>query len=155
MKQIELKEITYDNLKDVISIYDTLSEADKKHVAPNVVSLAEAYLNYSIAWPRAITLDNQVIGFVMLGLDNFIADKEDHPVYFLWRLMIATEFQNQGYGKQLLDQVVQKCKEENIRYLYVSSTRYDDMPYKMYLSYGFEDTGREEDGEQILKLKIQ
>ena len=135
MKQIELKEITYDNLKDVISIYDTLSEADKKHVAPNVVSLAEAYLNYSIAWPRAITLDNQVIGFVMLGLDNFIADKEDHPVYFLWRLMIATEFQNQGYGKQLLDQVVQKCKEENIRYLYVSSTRYDDMPYKMYLSY--------------------
>mgnify|MGYP002620508452 len=155
MKQIELKEITYDNLKDVISIYDTLSEADKKHVAPNVVSLAEAYLNYSIAWPRAITLDNQVIGFVMLGLDNFIADKEDHPVYFLWRLMIATEFQNQGYGKQLLDQVVQKCKEENIRYLYVSSTRYDDMPYKMYLSYGFKDTGREEDGEQILKLKIQ
>lgn len=155
MKQIELKEITYDNLKDVISIYDTLSEADKKHVAPNAVSLAEAYLNYSIAWPRAITLDNQVIGFVMLGLDNFIADKEDHPVYFLWRLMIATEFQNQGYGKQLLDQVVQKCKEENIRYLYVSSTRYDDMPYKMYLSYGFKDTGREEDGEQILKLKIQ
>ena len=155
MKQIELKDITYDNLKDVISIYDTLSEADKKHVAPNVVSLAEAYLNYSIAWPRAITLDNQVIGFVMLGLDNFIADKEDHPVYFLWRLMIATEFQNQGYGKQLLDQVVQKCKEENIRYLYVSSTRYDDMPYKMYLSYGFKDTGREEDGEQILKLKIQ
>ena len=155
MKQIELKEITYDNLKDVISIYDTLSEADKKHVAPNVVSLAEAYLNYSIAWPRAITLDNQVIGFVMLGLDNFIADKEDHPVYFLWRLMIATKFQNQGYGKQLLDLMVQKCKKEHIRYLYVSSTRYDDMPYKMYLSYGFKDTGREEDGEQILKLKIQ
>ena len=37
---LELKEITYDNLKAVIKLSETLSEQDKKHVAPNVVSLA-------------------------------------------------------------------------------------------------------------------
>ena len=152
---IELKEIGYDTLKEVIEIYDTLSDGDKKHVAPNIYSLAEAYINYSIAWPRAIMLNKEVIGFVMLGLDNYMADKNDWPVYYLWRFMIASEFQGKGYGKQVLDLIVQKCKEEERRYLYVSCTRMDPMPYEMYIKYGFIDTGKVEEGEQVLKLKIE
>ena len=35
---LELKEITYDNLKAVIKLSDTLIEQDKRNVAPNVVS---------------------------------------------------------------------------------------------------------------------
>ena len=61
---LELKEITYDNLREVIKIYDTLSEQDKSHVAPNMYSLAEAFINYPNAWPRAIEVDNKVVGFV-------------------------------------------------------------------------------------------
>lgn len=152
---IELKEIGYDTLKEVIEIYDTLSDGDKKHVAPNIYSLAEAYINHSIAWPRAIMLNKEVIGFVMLGLDNYMADEHDWPVYYLWRFMIASEFQGQGYGKQVLDLIVQKCKEEERRYLYVSCTRIDPMPYEMYIKYGFIDTGKVEEGEQVLKLKIE
>ena len=151
---LELKEITYDNLKAIIKLSDTLSEQDKKHVAPNVVSLAEAYLNYDIAWPRAIVVDNVVVGFVMLGLDNYIAEEKDWPVYFLWRFMMGTEYQGKGYGKQTLDHLVQKCKEEGRKYLYVSSTRNDPMPYQMYINYGFEDTGLVDDGESVLKLRI-
>lgn len=152
---IELKEIGYDTLKEVIEIYDTLSDGDKKHVAPNIYSLAEAYINYSIAWPRAIMHNKEVIGFVMLGLDNYMADKNDWPVNYLWRFMIASEFQGKGYGKQVLDLIVQKCKEEERRYLYVSCTRMDPMPYEMYIKYGFIDTGKVEEGEQVLKLKIE
>lgn len=151
---IELKEITYDNLKAVIKLSDTLSEQDKKHVAPNVVSLAEAYLNYDIAWPRAIVVVDVVVGFVMLGLDNYIAEQKDWPVYFLWRFMMGTEYQGKGYGKQTLDLLVQKCKEEGRKYLYVSCVRIDPMPYQMYINYGFEDTGLVDDGESVLKLEI-
>ena len=109
---IELKEITYNNLKAVIKLSDTLSEQDKKHVVPNVESLAEAYLNYDIAWPRAIIVDDVVVGFVMLGLDNPIAEEKDWPVYFLWRFMMGTKNQVKGYGKQTLDLLVQKCKKK-------------------------------------------
>jgi len=28
------------------------------------------------------------------------------------------------------------------------------MPYALYIKYGFEDTGKEDEGEQILRLKI-
>ncbi|MCD8574680.1 MAG: GNAT family N-acetyltransferase [Erysipelotrichaceae bacterium] len=152
---ITLQDVSYENLRAVIKIYETLSESDKKHVAPNVVSLAEAYLNYDIAWPKAIVLDETIIGFVMLGLDNYIAKEEDWPVYFLWRFMIGGEYQGKGYGKAVLKMLVDKCKAENIRYLYVSSTKYDPMPYEMYTKYGFVDTGEVDDGEQVLKLKIE
>lgn len=152
---ITLQDVSYENLRAVIKIYETLSESDKKHVAPNVVSLAEAYLNYDIAWPKAIVLDETIIGFVMLGLDNYIAKEEEWPVYFLWRFMIGGEYQGKGYGKAVLNMLVDKCKAENIRYLYVSSTKYDPMPYEMYIKYGFVDTGEVDDGEQVLKLKIE
>lgn len=152
---ITLQDVSYENLRAVIKIYETLSESDKKHVAPNVVSLAEAYLNYDIAWPKAIVLDETIVGFVMLGLDNYIAKEEDWPVYFLWRFMIGGEYQGKGYGKAVLNMLVDKCKAENIRYLYVSSTKYDPMPYEMYIKYGFVDTGEVDDGEQVLKLKIE
>ena len=150
---LELKEITYDNLKAVIKLSETLSEQDKKHVAPNVVSLAEAYLNYDIAWPRAIVVEDVVVGFVMLGLDNYIAEEKDWPVYFLWRFMMSTEYQGKGYGKQTLNLLVQKCKKEGRKYLYVSCVRIDPMPYQMYINYGFVDTGLVDDGESVLKLK--
>ena len=150
---LELTEITYDNLNAVIKLSDTLSEQDKKHVAPNVVSLAEAYLNYDIAWPRAIVNGDVIVGFVMLGLDNYIAEEKDWPVYFLWRFMMGTEYQAKGYGKQTLDHLVQKCKEEGRKHPYVSSTRIDPMPYQMYINYGFVDTGLVDDGESVLKLK--
>ncbi len=154
MKKVELIEISYKNLNDVEKIYDTLSDQDKTHVAPNIVSLAEAYLNYNIAWPRAIVVDNEVVGFLMLGLDNHIADSKDYPVYFLWRFMIGSLFQNKGYGKQTLDLIIEKCRNENIKYLYVTCTRVDTMPYDFYIRFGFEDTQRVEENEQVLKFKL-
>jgi diamine N-acetyltransferase len=151
---IQLEKISYENLDAVIDIYDTLVEQDKHHVAPNIYSLAEAYVSYETAWPRAIVLNKEVIGFIMLSLDYDQSDKDDHPVYYLWRFMIATKHQNKGYGKQVLDMIVDKCKQDNIHYLYLSCTLNDPMPYSMYIKYGFIDTKREVDGEQLLKLKI-
>lgn len=40
------------------------------------------------------------------------------------------------------------------KYLYVSSTRIDQTPYQMYINYGFVDTELVDDGESVLKLKI-
>ncbi len=61
----------------------------------------------------------------MLGLDNYIAPEEDWPVYFLWRFMVGTELQGKGYGKEVLDLIVEKCKDENRRYCCVSCTLKD------------------------------
>ncbi len=39
---IHLKEITPKNLKTCLDLYDTLDDVQKKQVAPNAVSLAQA-----------------------------------------------------------------------------------------------------------------
>lgn len=154
MEPITLREISYDNLKPIIKMSDRLSDADQHKVAPNMYSLAEAYLNYQIAWPRAIYRGETPVGFVMLGLDDYIADKDDTPVYFLWRFMIAPEEQGKGIGRAVIQLLVDKCAVEGRKYLYVSCHTEEAMPQTFYEANGFVSTGRYDDGELILKRKI-
>ena len=67
-------------------------------VAPNAVSLAEAYV-YPVAWCRAVHADDELVGFVMLH------DTADYPGYMLWRLMIDARFQGRILGGAVVAQV--------------------------------------------------
>ena len=154
MSELSLQALTTDNLMVVIKLSDTLTDYQKSCVAPNMYSIAEAYVNPGNAWPRAIYLDDTPIGFVMLSL---IPDEIEEPdkSYYLWRYMIALDYQNKGYGKSILDLIVDKCRADNKDYLYTSCEMHGDMPYQFYLKYGFIDTGIVAYGEQVLKLDIR
>jgi diamine N-acetyltransferase len=68
--------------------------------------------------------------------------------------MIAFDYQGKGYGKEVLDLIVNKCKEDQKDFLYTSCVMENDMPYQFYLKYGFIDTGVLEEDEEVLKLDI-
>lgn len=150
---IELREVTPQNIFEVIKLSDTLDEYQKRCVAPNAVSLAQAYVSPQ-AWPRAIYHNDELVGFVMLALHDDDIHEEDQPAYYLWRFMMAKQHQQKGYGKKVLDLIVQKAKEDGQKYLYLSCEMEGDMPYRFYTSYGFIDTGIMDDGEEVLKLKL-
>ncbi len=152
---ITLREITPDNFRPIIQLSDTLDESQKKSVAPNVVSIAQAYVNLERAWPRAIYLDDEPIGFVMMALHDDDIPESDQPAYFLWRFMIAKPYQNKGYGKQVIDILKQKAIEDGMSYWYVTCTMHDSMPYQFYIACGFEDTHEMDDDEQILKMRLK
>lgn len=154
MDRITLQEITWQNLSAITRLSDTLTPEQKLSVATNVDSLAEAYVHYSQAWPRAIYLNDIPIGFVMIDLNNENCQKEDYPVYFLWRFMIARPYQNKGYGTEVLRQVVAKCKADGIKTLYTSCTMAYENPYRFYINFGFVDTLTQDEGEQVLKLYL-
>jgi diamine N-acetyltransferase len=149
---IQLVKVTNQNLKACLEIYDTLDDIQKTHVAPNAISLAQAYINQDIAWPRVIVEDNQVIGFIMLELHAEDIPDYNKPGHYIWRFMIGKTFQNKGYGKHVLSLVIDKCKKENMSSLYVSCTMKQDMPYRFYIQNGFIDTGYDENGERYLKM---
>ncbi len=153
MSIIRLKKITNKNFKEIIDLSKTLTEYQQTCVAPNVASLAQAYVNKKKAWPRAIYLGKKPIGFIMLALWDDDIPKEDNPAYYLWRLMIAKDYQHKGYGSQALDLIKEKCISDGIKALYTSCEMKDEQPYKYYIGYGFIDTGLN-DGEQILKMYI-
>ena len=150
--KITLKKITEDNYDHVIKLSDTLTPYQKECVAPNIYSLAEAYVFYDAAWPRAIYLDDTPIGFVMLSLKS--DDDDDIPSYYLWRFMVAQAYQAKGYGKQVLDMIIDKCREDHITILYTSCETKGKQPYKFYIDYGFIDTGIVDEGEQVLKYTL-
>lgn len=152
---IQLKNVTTDNIFKVIELTKMLDENQQKSVASNVLSLAQAYVNLNRAWPQAIYLEDEPIGFVMLALHDEDIPEVDQPAYYLWRFMIAKPYQTKGYGKQVLDLIYQKCQEENIKYLYTSCTMHSPMPYQFYINYGFIDTKEMDDDEEILKLEIK
>lgn len=149
---IQFVEVTNHNLKACLDLYDTLDDIQKTQVAPNAVSLAQAYINQDIAWPRVIVEDDVVIGFIMLELNAEEIPEYNQPGHYIWRLMIGKKYQHKGYGKQVLNLVINKCKEEGIKSLYVSCTINQEIPYQFYIKNGFMDTGYEEGGERYLKI---
>jgi len=151
---IQLRNVDKDNFFKVIDLWNTLDDDQKKSVAPNVMSIAQAYVNQDIAWLKAIYLEDEPIGFVMVALSDDEVKEEDQPVYFLWRFMIAKPFQGKGYGKEVLDILVNMCKENKVKYLYVSCHMHSSMPFQFYMKYGFIDTHEMDDDEEILKYKI-
>jgi diamine N-acetyltransferase len=153
MSQITFRIVEEENFQAIINLSKTLDEYQSRCVAPNVVSLAQAYLYKDIAWPRAIYLDETPIGFVML--DVAPEDVTERGLaYYLWRLMISYEHQGKGYGKIVLDMLVEKCKQDGKVVLYTSCEMEKSMPYAFYIKYGFIDTGIMDEGEEVLKLDI-
>ena len=154
MSKIHLKKVTPKNFDEIVKLSNTLTDYQKKCVAPNIASLAQAYVNQKRAWPRAIYLGKKPIGFVMLALWDDDIPKEDWPAYFLWRFMIAGPYQKKGYGEQVLNMLVDKCKKDGIKTFYTSCEMEGEQPYQFYTRFGFKDTGIN-DGEQILRMVIE
>jgi diamine N-acetyltransferase len=151
---IKLVKISEKNFDACVDLYDTLDEVQKKDVAPNVESLAQAYLYQDKAWPRVIMNNKNVIGFLMLELNTKEIPEYNQPGHYLWRFMIGKPYQGKGYGKRALQLVIEKCKKEGMKSLYVSCDMNTTMPYHFYIKNGFKDTGWDQDGERYLKLLI-
>ncbi|WP_421410007.1 GNAT family N-acetyltransferase [Streptococcus suis] len=97
---ITLKPVDESSYQAVLDL--TVAEADKVFVAPNVRSLADAWLyrENGDVFPYAIWADEQVVGFALIDID------EDIQQYMLWRFMIGQEFQGKGYGQAALEVVI-------------------------------------------------
>ena len=87
----------------------------------------------------------------MLALWDDDIPKDDWPAYYLWRFMIAKDYQKQGIGTKILDMIKQKCIKDGIKTFYTSCDMTYDEPYRFYINYGFIDTGITDDDEQVLK----
>jgi len=152
--ELTLRPVTFDNLRAIIRLSDSLTKSQSNCVAPNAISVAQAHLAET-AWMRAIYLGDEPIGFVMLDLDDDEVPEADRPAVGLWRFMLGHAWQRKGYGKQVLDQLVVHFADRGIRTMYTSCVMEEaDGPYDFYMKYGFVDTGRVEHDEQILRLAL-
>jgi diamine N-acetyltransferase len=143
---VELREVTAETVRAICRL--SVAPDQIGFVAPNAVSFAEALFEPK-AWYRAIYADDDPAGFVMLAIDR------DKPEYYLWRLMIAAEFQRRGYGRAALALIVDHVRAlPRATELLVSWVPAAGGPEPFYRSLGFVPTGAVDEGEVVARLAL-
>ncbi len=145
---VTLREITAETVREICRLSDTLAPPKKYMVAPNAVSIAEAYFNEH-AWFRAIYADETPVGFLMLY------DDPEEQEYFLWRLMVAGTRHGRGFGRRAIELLIEYVKTRpGARVLETSCGQGSGSPEGFYRKLGFERNGKMLGHEVGLSLKL-
>lgn len=145
--QVSLGEITQGTLRQILALQ--VAESQSKLVAPNAVSVAEAYFERDHAWFRAIYAGDEPVGFVMLYVEP------EQAIYYLWRLMIDERYQGLGYGTRAVELVIEHVRAQpNAAELGVSVVPAENSALSFYRRLGFRETGAIEHGEIVMKLVL-
>jgi diamine N-acetyltransferase len=146
---VSLKEITADTVTEICKLTDTLPQYQRKFVASNAYSIAQAYFEPK-AWFRGIYAGDQPVGFMMLYDD---VEKQE---YFLWRLMIAGPHQRKGYGQQAIKLLLEYIRTRpGATALLTNYVPDENGPGAFYRRLGFEPTGEILEGETVVKLDLE
>ncbi|MEU0662236.1 GNAT family N-acetyltransferase [Streptomyces lavendulocolor] len=151
---LRLEKITPDNVEAAIALR---VRPDQDHlVAPVVKSLAEAYAQPDVAWPRLIFDGDRLVGFLMAFLDiDFAGDGTGTDIRSgLWRLNIAAGEQGRGYGRFAVQAVAAEIRRRGGTRLVVSWHPGPDGPEAFYLGLGFRPTGETSGDQRVGELAL-
>ena len=144
---VSLREVIKENLRNILAL--EVAPEQKKFVAPNAVSIAQAYFDREIAWFRAIYADETPVGFLMLS------DDASKPEYFLWRLMIDARYQKFGFARQAMLQLFEYVRTRpGAKEIFCSCVPGEGSPQGFYESLGFTLTGEMEDDEVVMRREL-
>jgi ribosomal protein S18 acetylase RimI-like enzyme len=72
-------------------------------------------------------------GFILIGFGRIISDGIHHAL--IVDLIIHPDYQGKGLGSRLLEKLVQKCKEQNVRDIQLFAAK---DKFEFYEKFGFE-----------------
>ena len=159
---VRLVEVNAKNIWDILKLQ--VSEAQKSFVAPNDLSIIEAYISITgngHAFPFGIFDEEIPVGFLMVGFD--VDDSYENPPqiaygnYSIWRLMIDEKFQNKGYGRTAMELALDFIRTfpcGKAEYCYLSYEPENEIAKKLYAQYGFIENGEMDDEEVVAVLKL-
>lgn len=153
--KISLKAITRDNFLDCVRLRVAADQA--AYVAPNMESLAQAYVNPKLT-PLAI-YDGELIVQDLGPTDRmvgFVMYQVWDEVGFIMRLMVGEEFQRRGYGRAAMEEVIRRLRLiPQVRYIGTSVIPANEAATQLYLGLGFVDAKwppEDPKGERYLML---
>ena len=150
---VTLREITRETVVAIVKL--SVAEEQKKFVAPNAVSLAQA-LFAPEAWYRAIYQGEEPVGFVMLADESLLDPAPDAPKVGVWRFMVDTRHQRRGVGRAALQLVIDHVRAKGVfDTLELSFVAGEGSPEALYESLGFRRTGQVDGGEHVMELRLR
>ncbi|HFI0786109.1 TPA: GNAT family N-acetyltransferase [Streptococcus suis] len=103
---IRLELVNKDNFDQVLDL--EVAPKDQRRVASVEYSLAQAWLyrDSDILFPYAVKSGQLTVGFLLLSYQHM------ENSYYIWRLLIDQKYQNQGFGKEVIRQVLQRARDD-------------------------------------------
>jgi len=151
---VALCEITRENRDQVVGL--RVAPTQKRFVGTVSDALAAAEeIPEGNAWPRAVYVDDEPVGFVMLSWNVVPQPPRIIGPWFLWKLLVDERHQHRGYGREVVKLVAQIVRENGATELLTSCVQAADGPEAFYRRLGFTPTGElDENGEVILALQL-
>ena len=142
---LKLIDIDSENFWEIIKL--KVTKQQEEFVASNIFSIAQSKVQ-SECIPMAIYNDETPIGFLMYCMDSI--DKE----YWIYRIMIDTKHQSKGYGRQAMELLINRIKEDKEHHvIFISFEPENEWAKVMYESIGFTPDGRIIESEIVYKLE--
>jgi len=160
MLMITLQPVTANNFVECIELTPTADQQARGYIAPNVLSLAQAYVE---RWwiPLAVYLDTTMIGFVLHGrwpegpFAAFWGDKPKPGIDYILRMMIDRRYQGQGYGKATLTALIERIKmQPDCLAIELDYDSKNIAAARLYTGCGFQPLKENEHGEILARLVI-
>lgn len=149
-----LEKVTPDNVEAACGL--RIRPDQEGLVAPVARSLAEAYAQPEIAWPRLVYDGEHLVGFVMAFFDvRFNPDDPDDRLRSgLWRLNIAADHQGRGYGRFAVESVCEEIRRRGQSRVTVTWVPGEHGPERFYQRLGFRLTGEASGDEVVGELDL-
>ena len=145
-RAVTLREVTAETVRAVCAL--DVKEEQRRFVAPNAVSIAQAYFEPS-AFFRAVYAGEVAVGFIMYR------SADEDGVCFLWRFMIDRNHQGRGYGTEALALLLLHIRAQGFTRLRTSYVVGEAGPRAFYETIGFKETGRSlANGERLIEMDL-
>ena len=142
---IVLMPITVQNWEAAASL--ELEPEQVSFVRSNAWSIAESLYHPKLK-PFGIYRGGTMVGFLMYG--NAWQD----GTVWIFRLMIDKKYQGQGLGKEALDRVIRRMRDEGYTEVNIGWDHENEVAERLYLKTGFEPTGIAPWGEKTARLLL-
>jgi diamine N-acetyltransferase len=130
----------------------TLKPGQEQYVQPVSLSIAEASVRPTTAWPRVVLEGGEVVGFIM---GNFDADNAQEELRScIWRLNVAATAQGRGVGRFAVHALAEEARARGFERLTVVFEPGEDGPEPFFRAIGFRAIGETRYGEQFAALAL-
>lgn len=138
------KEISKENFWDCIEL--TVKKEQVDFVTSNAVSIAQSKVQPE-CMPLAVYDNDIMIGFIMYCID------EDDGEYWIYRMMIDKNYQSKGYGKKVLEKLLEIIKQDKSHNrIFLGVHKESTYAVKLYKSFNFNFNGQVFGSEHIMRL---
>jgi len=141
MEEVSIRVATHKDLPAILQLYSQPDMNDGKILslseAEEILERTKAYPDYQV---YVACRDSEILGsFAMLIMDNLAQMGARSGI--VEGLVVASQWQGKGIGKQMIQFAMQKCREAGCYKLVLSSNKKREKAHRFYQNLGFEQHG--------------